>query len=139
MPSASFPKTLKSYDREVGDFLFYCNEFEIAAHGLASLDDALADYVNFKFTLSTSRGPRERYVNAVMGVELFLPRFSKKMLKARAIYTSWDRRRPAKSPPPLLFGIVVLLALIFLASGAPEVGLSCLLGFHCYLRVRVIA
>lgn len=87
------------------------------------------------FAQSSTRDGRLNFINAVMGVELFLPHLQKRMLKARAVFQGWDRLQPAKSPQPLPFGIVVVVTLLFQLAGSPKVGLSCLLAFHGYLRV----
>lgn len=128
-------ETLRLYNREVGKFLAYCEEFEVPVTTTRGVHNTLATYGNDSFAESSSRGNRQAFVNCVMGIEKFLPYMKQKLVKSRAECNGWSRMKPAKSPPPLPLSVLLVVFSLFYVAGLLDVGVSLILAFHTYLRV----
>ena len=123
------------YRRGVEQFLRWCEEeYPVKLYSIRDLDNCLAEYGWHVYETYGGRG-KQRLINAVYGIEHFLPATRPELVLGRRSITGWQKLRPPVSHPPIPWHLTTLIAVEMAKMGHAGAGIGLLLSFDCYLRV----
>ena len=132
---ARAPSTIRAYVRALQDFLAWAEpEAPEATCGFVAFDAALVDYAHDLFDSLLGRC-RQRVVNTIAAVQLFLPRSRPHLAGARQALQGWSRLHPSVPYPPLTWELALTIAAYLMAQGHEQLAVAVLVAFDGLLRV----
>lgn len=125
------PKSLRRYDTALDNFLTWCKTEDERAADDEELDLLVAEYIQSLYDGHNTKGEAKDLRSCLV--------FYRPLLKGRLGLTDralagWDRHEPARSWPPITYGLALGAATALWTTGDHAHALAILLAFECYLR-----
>ena len=104
------------YRRGVEQFLKRCEEeCPVRLYSIRDLDNCLAEYGWHVYETLGGKG-KQRLINAVFGIEHFLPATRKSLVLGRRSITGWQKPRPPVAHPTIPWHLVAFIAVELVCS-----------------------
>lgn len=136
------PSTQAKYTAAFSQFCTWCQTqgfdlLHLIAHEPIELDIILCEYLlevfeDFESIGGSGRSTGEHTLNGLLH---YFPEYQIQFPRSRAFLAGWARLKPSISHPPLMWPLVISVALTMLNNNQLEYGIATLLAFDCYLRV----
>lgn len=126
--------TLRLYTVSCLRFLDWLSVQVLSLQSVADLDDALSLYTSVTYDDNPRRGERQKCINAMAGLEFFIPSLQQKLRSTRLAVRGWDRLVPSKPPLPLPESVMRALCGLFVSQNDLFLEFTLHLAFDGYLR-----
>jgi integrase len=132
--AALAPRTLSAYNTALETFLLYTRRTfqQILLMHATHIDIRLSAFIDHLFLSSASKTTA---AHAIFALAHHRPDLKKRLGQAHRRLAGWHRLTPSVSYPPITWELTVVIAVALARGGYHGEATSCLLAFHCYLRV----
>jgi hypothetical protein len=125
--------TRSNYNQAIRRFVVWAKDRQFTATSSTALDALVARYMDW---LYANGGGKHEATNTLYGILHILPNCKWQMYESSLRLRGWNRLKPTRSYPPMLWELAVVISMTMIKQGEINAGLATLLAFDAYLRIN---